>query len=287
MVPFVLFVAGVCAGAYLVYNRGCSSPLPTKQTFYEGVVYRRMVSVVPRPMIAHIITIDRRTADIAFLVTPPDREGDLPLDARTTSRFLDEFNVQIAVNGDGFEPWWSRSPVDYYPHEGDPVVTLGFTASNGVIYSQGRSNDQWIEPTLYITRTNYPSFSRRRPDRVWSAISGDRMLVNGGQVESGLDDKILEPRTAIGISGNGRFVYLVVVDGRQPFCSEGATFRELAQILLDHGAFFAMSLDGGGSSTMVIEGESGEPVVLNSPIDNYIPGRERPVANHLGIYVYP
>jgi exopolysaccharide biosynthesis protein len=49
--------------------------------------------------------------------------------------------------------------------------------------------------------------------------------------------------------------------------------------------YVAMSLDGGGSSTMVIEGEDGQAVILNSPIDNYIPGRERPVGNHLGIYV--
>jgi hypothetical protein len=46
-----------------------------------------------------------------------------------------------------------------------------------------------------------------------------------------------------------------------------------------------MSLDGGGSSTLVIEGEDGLPEILNSPIDSYIPGRERPVANHLGITV--
>jgi len=46
-----------------------------------------------------------------------------------------------------------------------------------------------------------------------------------------------------------------------------------------------MSLDGGGSSTVVIEGKDGKPEILNSPIDIYIPGRERPVGNHLGIYV--
>ena len=78
---------------------------------------------------------------------------------------------------------------------------------------------------------------------------------------------------------------LVVVDGRQPFYSAGATFDELADILLAHGAHFGMSLDGGGSSTMVIEGENGEPVILNSPIDQRIPGRERPVANHIGIFL--
>jgi hypothetical protein len=47
----------------------------------------------------------------------------------------------------------------------------------------------------------------------------------------------------------------------------------------------AMSMDGGGSSTLVIEGGDGLPKILNSPIDNYIPGRERPVGNHLGVFV--
>jgi exopolysaccharide biosynthesis protein len=55
-------------------------------------------------------------------------------------------------------------------------------------------------------------------------------------------------------------------------------------LLIQQGAYTGMSLDGGGSSTMVIEGANGEPVILNSPIDNYIPGRERPVGTHLGIY---
>jgi exopolysaccharide biosynthesis protein len=75
------------------------------------------------------------------------------------------------------------------------------------------------------------------------------------------------------------------VDGRQPFYSEGITLKELADLMISLGAQNAMNLDGGGSSTMVVEGEDGRPRILNSPIDNYIPGRERPVANHLGIFV--
>jgi exopolysaccharide biosynthesis protein len=111
------------------------------------------------------------------------------------------------------------------------------------------------------------------------------MLVVKGEPVEGLNDTELDPRTAIGINRNGRWLYIVVVDGRQPFYSEGATFGELADILIKFGANYAMALDGGGSSTMVIEGEDGEPVILNSPIDQYVPGRERPVANHLGLYV--
>jgi exopolysaccharide biosynthesis protein len=111
------------------------------------------------------------------------------------------------------------------------------------------------------------------------------MIVIKGQVAPDLNDRALEPRTALGLNKNGRYLYILVVDGRQPFYSEGATFADLAELLLDQGAFMGMSLDGGGSSTLVIAGDNGEPVVVNSPIDLYVPGRERPVGNHLGIYV--
>jgi exopolysaccharide biosynthesis protein len=111
------------------------------------------------------------------------------------------------------------------------------------------------------------------------------MLVLKGALVEGLDDAELDPRTAVGINKNGRWLYLVVVDGRQPFYSDGATFTELAELFVDIGAYYAMALDGGGSSAMVVRGEDGRPVILNSPIDHYIPGTERPVANHIGIYL--
>jgi exopolysaccharide biosynthesis protein len=199
---------------------------------------------------------------------------------------LDEFGLQIAINGDGFSPWWSRGPADYYPHEGDPVVPHGFTASNGDIYTDGGSVSVGTPPALFISRNHSPSFNRK-PKKVYNAISGDRMLIEKGKIVSRLDDEVREPRTAIGMNSNGRYFYLVVVDGRQPFYSDGATFVELAQLLFDQGAFFAMALDGGGSSTMVIQDENGESVILNSPIDHYIPGSERPVANHFGVYINP
>ena len=281
---WTLIIIGLCAGAYILYDRGRPAPIPLKQKLYEGVIYRRVIRFTPRPMIAHVIVIDTKVNGIRFLVTPPDSEGELPLNARTTSQFLDEFGVQLAINGDGFDPWWSRSPADYYPHVGDPVVPLGFSASGGKIYTQGIPKEIGVEPTLYISRRNSLSFNQR-PDKVFQAISGDRMLIQQGRVVGGLEAAELDPRTAIGLNKNGRYVILVVVDGRQPFYSDGATFVQLAELMLDQGAYIGMSLDGGGSSTMVTEGENGQPVILNSPIDNYIPGRERPVANHFGVFI--
>lgn len=280
----VLILMSLCVGGYLLYDRGRPAPIPVKQKLYEGITYRRVVRVLPRPMIAHVLTIDTKQKGIEFLVTPPDAEGETPLSARTTSQFLEEFDLQIAVNGDRFLPWWSHSPADYYPHVGDPVAPTGFSASSGKVYWLGNFEDVGVEPTLYISRRNVLSFNTQ-PRRVYNAISGDRMIVVKGEAVADLNDKAREPRTALGINRNGRYLYIIVVDGRQPFYSEGATFADLAKLLIDQGVFMGMSLDGGGSSTLVIEGKRGEPVLLNSPIDSYLPGRERPVGNHLGIYV--
>jgi hypothetical protein len=285
IVVSVFVVLGLCIGGYKLYDRGRPAPVPLKQQLFDGVEYQRVVHVLPRPVIAHILKIDTKSKGMSLLVTPPDSQGERPLNARTTSRFLQEFDVQIAVNGDGFTPWWSRSVADYYPHDGDPVAPIGFTASNGEIYWKGENlGDIGIEPTLYISRRNALSFNNR-PNNIYSAISGDRMLVVKGDIVPGLNDTEVEPRTALGINRNGRYLYIAVVDGRQPFYSNGMTFAELAELMRDQGAYMAMSMDGGGSSTLVIEGKEGLPKILNTPVDNYIPGRERPVGNHLGIYI--
>lgn len=280
----VVVLIVLCIGGYALYDRGRPGPIPLKQKLYNGIMYRRVVRILPRPMIAHVLTIDTKAKGIEFLVTPADSKSETPLKARTTSQFLEEFNLQLAINGGGFSPWWSHSPADYYPHVGDPITPFGVTASNGDVYWAGDDTDIGTEPTLYIGRKNTLSFNNQ-PGRVYHAVSGDRMLVQKGEMVPDLDDQELDPRTAVGINRNGRYLYLIVVDGRQPLYSAGATFRELANLLIDQGAFMGMSLDGGGSSTMVMEGDDGQSVILNSPIDNYIPGRERPVGTHLGIYV--
>jgi len=281
-----LAIAGVfivSAGIYIIAMLGRPPALPTKYELYEGVKYHRVVRYVPHTMIAHVVVIDRKTAEASFLVTPPDQVEGGSVKARTTSEFLEEFGLQIAINGDGFFPWWSRSPVDYYPHRGDPVTPLGFTSSFGDVYADGLQ-DPRPEPTLYVSRRNELTFNLQ-PNKLHHALSGDRMLIQGGEIMPDLDDSILHPRTAIGINRNGRYVILVVVDGRQPFYSSGATFQELAELLKDFDAHFAIALDGGGSSTLVVQGENGGAEILNSPIDNYIPGRERPVANHFGVFI--
>jgi hypothetical protein len=272
-----LILVLLCLCSPLLYYLGRPLPIEIRRELYDGVVYYRRVHFSPYPMIAHIVTVDTKAENISFLVTPGNKDDPLPLKARTTSRFLREFNVQIAINGDGFSPWYSNGPFFYYPHSGQHVKPNGFAASKGDIYSDYRKS-----PTLFISKKNQASF--RKPGDVYNAISGDRMLVREGKPVAGLDDVTPAPRTAIGLDNSGEKLIIIVVDGRQPFYSSGATLKELANYLVYYGAQTAINLDGGGSSSLVFEGLFGSAKLVNSPIHTGIPGRERPVGNHLGIF---
>ena len=117
-------------------------------------------------------------------------------------------------------------------------------------------------------------------EKVQMAISGGAMLVKEGKVCS-FSHMIYgtNPRTAIGISKDGRTVYLITIDGRQS-SSIGVTQQELAEIIAEKGIYTAMNLDGGGSTTMVVRelGET-EPTIENSPSD----GSLRMVPNAVGV----
>jgi len=78
-----------------------------------------------------------------------------------------------------------------------------------------------------------------------------------------------ETRTAVGITRTGKVV-MMVLDGRQEPYSCGGSFAEIAQIMLDAGCVDAINLDGGGSSTMLVQrpGES-DVSLANNPSDGF------------------
>jgi hypothetical protein len=69
------------------------------------------------------------------------------------------------------------------------------------------------------------------------------------------------PRTAVGFSRDSATLLLVVVDGRST-ASVGMTLVELAALMRRVGAWQALNFDGGGSTTMVVDG-----AVVNVPSD--------------------
>lgn len=112
------------------------------------------------------------------------------------------------------------------------------------------------------------------------AGGGPRLVHNGNPTPEVAAEKVGDsfsttkhPRTAVGVSKDGKTLYLVTVDGRQPRISIGQSLPDLAKYMLSLGCWDAMNLDGGGSTTMVVRGE-----VKNKPSDLKGP---RPVCESL------
>ena len=94
------------------------------------------------------------------------------------------------------------------------------------------------------------------PNRNWKMmIGGHALLVENGAKKNYTKDISsiggVRARTAVGISQDGKTVYIVTSEGRTNR-SAGLTINELSQFMLDLGSYKAMNLDGGGSTAMAI-----------------------------------
>ncbi|MGG6295861.1 phosphodiester glycosidase family protein [Leptolyngbya sp. AN02str] len=261
---------------------------PYQQMLFPGMDYQRLVFSSPRPYILHLVTVDLTTPGLQAFVTPGravDRRGETV--ARTTSQFLQEFNLQLAVNANYFYPFREKTPWDFYPGVGDRVNVVGQSISNGDRYAPGR--DDWA--ALCISTSNRAQIAAHGncPSDTAQAVAGrEALLLNGNPIPAKPDaepDKPY-PRTAIALDTTGTTLWIAIVDGKQPLYSEGVTLAELTRIFQELGADSALNLDGGGSTTLVANLHS-KPTVLNAPIHTKIPTRERAIANHLGFYSQP
>lgn len=107
------------------------------------------------------------------------------------------------------------------------------------------------------------------PHDAEDATNGVPQLIKGGRMEitwerekaSKSFAEMRHPRTAVAKLKDGKFL-MITVDGRQPGVSVGMNLQELAEYLLSLGAIDAMNLDGGGSTTMFVDGK-----VVNTPSD--------------------
>ncbi|MBD1869849.1 phosphodiester glycosidase family protein [Cyanobacteria bacterium FACHB-471] len=256
-----------------------------ERTLFQGIVYRRIAKSLPRPVVIHVTTIDLTAPGIRVFVTPGMPTSDnRETQAQTTSEFVDEFDLQLAVNASFFYPFEENTPWNYYPHSGDRTNVLGQGISNGLLYSP--ADPDWS--VLCFADNNQARIAAQEcPSGTVQAIAGSDVLIEqGDRLDADLDsynNRIPYPRVATAINREGNQLYLVVVDGKQPLYSEGVTTTELTEILLEMGAYSALNLDGGGSTILVAATPSGT-TVLNAPIHTKVPMRQRPVANNLGFY---
>lgn len=255
------------------------------EKLFQGVTYHRQVRSTPRPLMIHIVEVDLSAPGLHFVVTPGDKTSQMDVFAATTAEFLEKSHTQLAINGSFFTPFYTTDFTydNYYPHSGDPVDVSGLAVSNGVVYSL----DEASRSKLCLSATNAALItSGACPLDTTQALAGSRILAKNGVTAPASASDELNPRTAVAVNASMKKMWLMVVDGRQIGYSEGVKLDELADIALEFGAQDVLNLDGGGSSALVIADPTG-PRVLNSPIHTRIPLRQRPVANHLGLFALP
>ena len=226
----------------------------------EGVAYQRFTTA---SYDIHVARVDLTNPKVAVVATRPSDRG------LRVSDFAKKNKALIAINGDYFDPHMqpiglALSPCGVWEGTKD-------TGREGVIaIGSGRAE---IYPQSEVLDAPH--------DWMTSAVSGWPMLVKNCNPLSpaelpGSDGftRSPHPRTAVGLSEDGKTMYFVVADGRREG-ARGLTLARLGTFLHDElGVCQAINLDGGGSSAMWV----GDHIV-NKPSD----GSERPVADHLAI----
>ena len=270
----LVFIVGFFA--YFRINRPNREPIVRE--FDQGVVYERFIFSDPN-VVAHVVEIDLNQSNASFKVTSTNEAN--AFDPLKTTSFLNRFGTQIAINGSFYQED-ARSGV---------VQPIGTVISDGIVENNGRSR----YPALCISQTTRITIEESGicPEGTAQGIAGNVLVVNDGVPLNARNSRFPgrgnafrpEPRTAVGLSADGKTMWLVVVDGRQPNYSLGMTMDELAEFMVGLGVNTAVNLDGGGSSTLVTQNWYGRATVRNSPVHNGIPTLERPVPTHLGVTV--
>ncbi|MCQ2282193.1 MAG: phosphodiester glycosidase family protein [Bacteroidales bacterium] len=200
-----------------------------------------------------------------------------------TSEFAQRAQALAAINGSFFNM-----------STGAPVC---FLKVNGKLIGENVPGEDTLNrkyyqnATIRLLRNGHPRFVIPDSNRTAEydmpdsnvMTAGPMLLYKGSKVPQRLDRKFVyarHNRTAIGLKPDGTIV-LVVVDGRHKKNSDGMSLPELTRTMRWLGCTEAANLDGGGSSTMYINGWDSGNSIVNHPSDN---GRwdewgQRPVAN--------
>lgn len=180
------------------------------------------------------------------------------------------FEVVAAVNGAPWSPWDGiyspyASNLGLLISDGEVVSPVLKGRPSFIVYKDGSVDLRCVGENEDLTNID-------------QAITGfGFVLVNGNVLPSGAGTA---PRTGYGLSADKKYLYLLVVDGRQPDFSMGCPTSEVGFMLKYFGAFNGVNMDGGGSSSFVIWNGT-EPQMLNHQPKGVV----RAVGASLGISV--
>lgn len=243
---------------------------------FQGVELCKGNFISPRSLKAHALRIDLKHPGIKPILHEPMHSRSSTIRSICASDFLTEQNLQVAVSTGSFVPFPVLSGV--------PVQLVNLAISDGHMFTAPISNlDALIlfpEGKAQLLHHGSPL-----PSKVQNAVGG--MWITLNKYLNVAEDLKKDAASVCGISGNGRFLLWLIVDGRQSNYSEGVTARESAEMMRKPGASDALNMDGGSVVTLVIENKRKGFSLLNSPCHPAIHGLQRPVGGSIGFRARP
>ena len=272
-------LSACASGAPLLSGKPIDGTAP-KTMLADGISYSQRAWPGAVPMQVTIVEIDLKTKGLSFAVSGGSESDTSEYRSRTTSTFLRESGAVVAINGGYFGP--------VVVTEGLGQNAQGFAKSNGRVVSPAATPE-----TAGVAKA-VVCFEPKQlqilaalacPERFTNGLAAGPLLVEAGTMKADPKKTARHPRSILASNVARNRVWLVTIDGRQAGYSEGASFVESALIVQALGATDAINLDGGGSTALVYADPVRGPRVLNRPIQSGIPGTERPVATHIGVFV--
>jgi len=177
----------------------------------------------------------------------------------TTSNIAKMNGAVAAINGGGFHDpngtGTGRLPYGFILHDGEYIIGKDVGPDEDVDFVGFSKSGNLIAG-------NYDKTELGDMNAMEGITFGPPLIVDGKKmITEGDGGWGVGPRTAIGQRKDGTVLFLVI-DGRQPGYSLGATLRDVQDVLYEKGAYIAANLDGGSSSTLYLNGK-----VVNKPAD--------------------
>ncbi len=234
------------------------------------------------PLLFWAAAVNLEDPAIQVLVGPePVEYGVVP--SIKVSTFAESYNCIIAINANPFDRVSDQ--------EGEARQLVGIAMAEGRLMADPapRYGALLIDSDRRARIVSQKDLLLHDGAIDWRALEKVRFAVGGffPVLHEGLaqgERTIRYPRSAVGVSRDGKTLYLLAVDGRL-LDSIGTTEMETGQILADLGAWDGLLLDSGGSTSLVIQEKDGTRRVLNHPIHEGTLNRERAVATCLGFSI--
>lgn len=222
------------------------------------------------PIRWHIVEIDLDTPGLALVCFPDSstqKRKDIPIEQQTlqpffftsmeTAQFAKNTGCIIAMNATPFagrtssrlSTCISRTRQIMGIHKIDGIEIAAPIRTYSALAFTYTADTNKLRAKIIMNQTDASIADQK------TVLGGFFTILKDGAKRS-FNVSTHDSRSAAGVSKDGRFLYLLAVEGERPSKSIGLSFPQCADILLKADCFDALEFDGGSSTDLCVNGKS-------------------------------